>query len=342
MFLEKAWYKKAKWLIILWPLGMLFQIFVFLRRRRQQVLSRPEFICVPIIVIGNITVGGTGKTPLLIALTKYLTKQGMKPGVVSRGYGGSGATYPMLIDEFTSPNLAGDEAVLIAKHCNCPVVIDPDRNSGVNQLLTSEKVDVVLSDDGLQHYKLYRDIEIAVLDGQRLLGNTFCLPAGPLREPVKRLETVDYIVINGREADASFKDAIDMEMEPMFLTNLATGEKRPFSGAPFNIGNTLQAVCGIGNPERFYNSLEKLPYPIKRFTFPDHYNFTLDDFKNMGMEEHQPVVMTEKDAIKCADFAKNNFWFLEATVNLPEEFLDNFTNRIKQTVNMKEQKGAGA
>lgn len=334
-FLEKAWYEQAWWLIVLWPLASLFRALVGVRRSVQQVLSRPEFISAPIIVVGNITLGGTGKTPLLIELSQHLKAQGIKPGVISRGYGGNAARYPMLVDEDTNPEIAGDESVLIAQRCACPIVVDPDRNAALKHLLESEQVDVVLSDDGLQHYKLYRDIEIAVVDGQRLFGNRLCLPAGPLREPIERLNSVDYIVINSNKNISHINNAIHMEMEPKFLINLVSDEKRPFNGAPFNMGTTLQAVCGIGNPERFYRALERLPYPIQRFSFPDHHKFAPNEFKKAGVDEHQPIIMTEKDAIKCADFAKSNFWFLESEINLPEEFLNEFTKKVKEIINMK-------
>ncbi|MDD9957785.1 MAG: tetraacyldisaccharide 4'-kinase [Gammaproteobacteria bacterium] len=319
-FLEQAWYKKAGWLILLWPLGTLVQLLAAIRRALQSVPIRPDKVSVPVVVIGNIAVGGTGKTPLVIALINYLKQQGYKPGVISRGYGGKGASYPMLIDAIASPRIAGDEAVLIARQCDCPVVIDPDRNSALQYLASKAPVDVVLSDDGLQHYKLYRDIEIAVIDGQRMFGNGFCLPAGPLREPVKRLDSVDFVVINGANASAELRNFIPVKMEPKFLINMLTNEKRPFSGAPFKMGNTLQAVSGIGNPQRFYDSLAKLPYPIKQYSFPDHHPFTVEDFDQAAIDEHHPVVMTEKDAVKCVDFAKAIYGIYSLRWNCPRSF----------------------
>ncbi len=332
-FLEQAWYKKAGWLIVLWPLSIVFQLLARIRRFFQIVSTRPAKVTVPVIVIGNIAVGGTGKTPLVIALARHLNQEDFKLGIISRGYGGKGASYPMLVDESTSPSIAGDEAVLIASQCDCPVVIDPDRNSALEYLLGEAQVDVVLSDDGLQHYKLYRDIEIAVIDGQRMFGNGFCLPAGPLREPVKRLGTVDFVMVNGAQEPAVLSNSTVISMEPKFLVNMITNEKRPFSGAPFNMGNTLQAVCGIGNPRRFFDSLKNLPYPIKEFSFPDHHVFTPEDFDKAEIDEHHPVVMTEKDAIKCVDFARNNFWYLQAEIELPDKFLNEFTKKLKETIN---------
>ncbi|NKB31799.1 MAG: tetraacyldisaccharide 4'-kinase [Pseudomonadales bacterium] len=332
-FLERAWYRKAGWLILLWPLAIVFQGLAALRRSLQSINTRPDSVSVPIVVVGNITVGGTGKTPLLIALCQHLKTQGIHPGIISRGFGGKAANYPMLVGGNDSPAVVGDEALLIARNTKCPVVVDPDRNSALQHLLSREQVDVVLSDDGLQHYKLFRDIEIVVVDGHRRFGNGLCLPAGPLRESVSRLDSVDFIIVNGADGTEVRKEASAMEMEPKFLVNLATGEKRPFSGAPFNMGNTLQAVCGIGNPARFYTALEKLPYLVEQFTFPDHHPFSLDDFVKAEIDNNQPVVMTEKDAVKCEDFAKNNFWYLQAEVNLQAAFLNEFTKKVKDSIN---------
>ena len=336
-FLEKAWYRKAGWLTLLWPLSICFQLLASFRCWLQRIHSRPQYISVPIIVVGNITAGGTGKTPLTIALALHLQEKGFQPGIISRGYGGNAGSYPVAVDANTNPNpvKVGDEAVMIAAATGCPVVVDPDRNAALQHLLTTNKIDLVLSDDGLQHYKLYRDIEIAVVDGQRLFGNGMCFPAGPLREPVSRLDSVDYVVVNGDNSVVPF-GAIAMEIEPKAFVNLASGEKRPFSGAPFNIGSTLQAVCGIGNPERFFSVLEKLPYPVDRFSFPDHFNFTANDFFNAGIDEKQPVIMTEKDAIKCTSFAKNNYWCLQIGLNLPDSFLNEFTKKVKDSINVSD------
>lgn len=323
-FLEKAWHEKAAWLIVLWPVSLLFRLLARLRRLLQQPKSRPDYLKVPVVVIGNISVGGTGKTPLLITLALELQKQGFKPGIISRGYGGVTTNYPLAVDGDSNVAECGDEAFLIAERTSCPVVVDPDRCAALRALLEAEEVDVVLSDDGLQHYRLYRDLEIVVVDGQRLFSNGFCLPAGPLREPVSRLAEATHIVVNGPASSelAELKGASAMTLQPRFLINLLSEEKRPFAGAPFNMGNTLQAVSALGNPQRFYDLLERLPYQLETFTFPDHHNFTAADFEQQGIDEHQPVVMTEKDAVKCRQFAKNNFWYLSVEVNLESQFVE--------------------
>ncbi len=320
-FLVRAWYNKAPWLWLLWPISLLFRAITVWRKRVQQAQARPSDV--PVIVVGNIAVGGTGKTPLLISLCKHLQDQGMQPGVISRGYGAKANSYPLHVDVGTSVEQAGDEPVLIAEKTGCPVVVDPNRVQALQSILAEHQVDIVLSDDGLQHYRLQRRIEIAVVDGIRLFGNELCLPAGPLREPVSRLQSVDLLVVNGGEEamHPALEKAHRMQIKSVALVNLASGERRPFSGAPFNIGNTIQAVAAIGNPHRFFESLESLPYPLQRYEFPDHYRFQASDFDQTKLDPNQPIVMTEKDATKCRDFATTNMWCVETTVELPPVFL---------------------
>lgn len=331
-FLERAWHKRAGWLILLWPVSLLFQVLTKIRRATQQSKKRPADLTAAVIVIGNISLGGTGKTPLLITLSQELQKQGFKPGVISRGYGGDAPSYPLAVNSDSDVSQSGDEAFLIAEKTGCPVYVDPDRSAALHALLLHEDVDVVLSDDGLQHYKLYRDLEIVVVDGQRLFSNGFCMPAGPLRESMRRLNEVQHVVVNGEPAREipQLTRASKMQLEPRTLVNLVSGEKRPFAGAPFNMGNKLQAFSALGNPQRFYALLERLPYQLETFSFPDHHNFTAADFKQQGIDEHQPVVMTEKDAVKCRQFAKNNFWYLSVEVNLESQFVARLIEDIRQ------------
>ncbi len=331
-FLERAWHKRAGWLILLWPISVLFKALTKIRRLVQQPKVRPANLTAPLIIIGNISLGGTGKTPLLITLTQELQKQGFKPGIISRGYGGEAPSYPLAVDGESDVRQSGDEAFLIAEMTACPVYVDPDRCAALDALLSNEDVDVVLSDDGLQHYKLYRDLEIVVVDGERLFSNGFCMPAGPLRESISRLNEVQYIVVNGEPAReiSQLKTASIMQLQPRSLINLVTGEKRPFAGAPFNMGNKLQAVSALGNPQRFYSLLERLPYQLEIFSFPDHHNFTAADFEQQGIDAHQPIVMTEKDAVKCRQFAKNNFWYLSVEVDLEGQFIERLIEDIRQ------------
>ena len=330
--LLSAWDKNSRWLVALWPFSFLFGVIVSIRKSIFSVNIRPACFTTPVVVVGNLTMGGTGKTPFVINLANYLVEQGFSPGIVSRGYGGSSVSYPLLVGIDENPTNSGDEPLLIARRTNCPVVVDPDRASAVKHLISSSDIDIVISDDGLQHYQMYRDLEICMVDGDRLFGNSFCFPAGPLREPIDRIETVDFVVMNGSASNAvnSSTPMAQMLMRPKSLVNLLTGEIKPFSGAPFNIGNNLQAVCAIGNPERFYKMLEELPYSLTQYSFPDHYQFKSEDFNTELISEHHPVVMTEKDAIKCTDFATNNFWYVDTETDISDEFYPRLLKNIKE------------
>ena len=229
--------------------------------------------------------------------------------------------------------VAGDEPLLIAKNTQCPVVIDADRSRAVRFILNEFDVDVILSDDGLQHYKMYRDVEICVVDDNGMLINKNCLPAGPLREPLSRLKEVDLIVLNGiNQNDISrslLAKTYEMKVIPKSFVNLSTNEVKPFGGAPFNIGNRIQAVTAIANPNRFFETLENLPYPIEKIYYPDHYEFSPDDFISEKIDEHQPVVMTEKDASKCKDFDNNKIWYLKIDADVNNKFIDNLDKKLK-------------
>lgn len=330
-FLARAWYEGHPWLYLLWPFSVVFRGLAALRRKRQSAGAK-RLGKQPVIVIGNITVGGAGKTALLIALALELKERGFSPGIVSRGYGASSGSFPLNVTADSDPDECGDEPVLIAASTDCPVVVDPDRPAAVAHLLAEHQVNIVLSDDGLQHYRLHRDIEIAVVDGARLFGNGLPLPAGPLREPRQRLHEVDFVVVNGEPAEELELPVPPYQatMEPHSLINLASGEERSFAGAPFHVGHTLQLVSGIGNPERFYALMENLPYPLARIEFPDHHKFSAEDFAGERVDIHQPIVMTEKDAVKCRRFATPNFWALRAEMKLPPAFVKDLLKRIRQ------------
>ncbi|MCY4357776.1 MAG: tetraacyldisaccharide 4'-kinase [Gammaproteobacteria bacterium] len=323
-FLVRAWYDKAPWLWLLWPFSLFYRTVIYWRKRLHQAQAyRGEVPQVPIIVVGNITLGGTGKTPLVIALCEHLKRQGRHPGIISRGYGGSSNTYPLAVTKSTPASIAGDEAVLIAEKTCCPVVIDPDRRQAFDALMSWSEVEVVLSDDGLQHYRLSRYLQIMVVDGERLFGNELCLPAGPLREPLSRLLDMDYLVINeGRPIlHHALQNAYTMKIMPVALTNLYTHQKCTFSEPPFREQATIQAVAALGNPQRFFATLESLPYPVKAFPFPDHYRFQASDFGSDKFDPDQPIVMTEKDAVKCREFVTTNMWSVDVEVDLPPNFL---------------------
>lgn len=338
-FLEQAWHKNSSWLFLLRPVSKLFEVLAARRRRTQQNLNS-EPPQVPLIVVGNISAGGTGKTPVVMALVKALAKNGFKPGVVSRGYGGKAKAYPLIVTADTPVAESGDEAKLIAEHLACPVVVDPDRPAAVRHALDNFDITVLVSDDGLQHYNMPRTIEIVVIDAQRLFGNGFVFPAGPLREPVSRLDEVDFLLLNGEKTQIDPKNILtnsikkiveqahELTLEPSNFVNQVTGDRKPFAGAPFNMGTKLHAVAGIGNPERFFSMLESLPYPVDKNPFPDHHDYQKSDFDRFAQQSRHPVVMTEKDAIKCRDFAGKNFWTLMVELKLPDSLVDDILAKL--------------
>ena len=338
--LERAWYKRAGWLILLWPLAVVFRLLAAIRR--SVLTGKAQLYQVPVVVVGNLSVGGTGKTPMVMALCKHLKERGYRPGVVSRGYGSEAPHYPFAVDIDSEVSESGDEALLIAQTTCCPVVIGADRNCCVEYLLEHNDCNVVISDDGLQHYAMHRDIEIVMVDGKRFLSNRLCLPAGPLREPPSRLNKADFIVVNSPRSKLKYKamrqqdllglPSFDLKLKPQCFINLSTAEKRPFAGAPFNLGSKLQAVTGIGNPQRFYRLLKKLPYTVSPTNFPDHHKFSEQDFEDDRLSSHQPIVMTEKDAVKCKDFARSNFWYLQVAVKLPEQFYESFDRKLEEII----------
>ncbi len=306
--LEGAWYRGDRWLWLLRPVEVLFRTLVFLRRS----LYRGGLLSVyragkPVVVVGNITVGGTGKTPVIVALVEALQAAGLRPGVVSRGYGATAGRFPHRVGDGSTAADCGDEPLLIYRRTGCPCVVDPDRPAAVRALLAEEPVDLVLSDDGLQHYALGRDLEIAVVDAGVGLGNGFCLPAGPLREPPARLRQIDYVVYRGGQDPASA-----VRYRPEALVSLASGATRPLS--PQGLAATVYAVAGIGRPQPFFDTLSAAGFRVLPRVFPDHHGYDAGDFAGLG---DRPVIMTEKDAVKCAGIAGDNAWYLRISAELP-------------------------
>ena len=315
-FLTRAWYSDARWPRLLRPIAAVYQWLTRLRRRRHE--AGAWHARVPVIVAGNINVGGTGKSPLVMALVTYFQNQGLRPGVVSRGYGGRSATYPVTVDGETDPRVAGDEPVMIATRTGCPVVVDPDRTAAVATLQANHRCDIVIADDGLQHYRLARDVEIAVLDGERGLGNGMCLPAGPLREPASRLDEVDLLVATGGDAKLPFS-AFSMSLVPEALVNLGS-ENRIFLNV-WQPGRKVHAVCGIGYPPRFFAQLRNCGLEIVEHPFADHHVFRRRD---ITFDDDLPVLMTEKDAVRCRELCRQlphqEYWYLAMTTSLEPAF----------------------
>ncbi|MFZ0218680.1 MAG: tetraacyldisaccharide 4'-kinase [Candidatus Aquirickettsiella sp.] len=316
----KIWQKKNFLAYLLWPLSFVYGSFIFLRRKLYQLhLLKINYFSVPIIVVGNITVGGTGKTPVVIALALFLKEKGWRPGIISRGYGGNTQQYPCLVHQNSNAREVGDEPLLIAQHTTCPTIIDPDRSRGTKSLLKRSNCNIVISDDGLQHLSLSRDIEIVVVDGERRFGNNFCLPAGPLREPASRLNSVDFIVSKGAAQDNEFKLSL---IPDYFYQLIQTENKRT---AEYFLGKKLHAVAGIGNPDQFFKALRKQGLNIIEHPFPDHYLFKPRDF-NYG--DDALIIMTEKDAVKCVGFVDSRLWCLRTKTELDNNFLNAMLNRI--------------
>lgn len=273
-----------------------------LRRRRQQARARLERPAAPVIVVGNIAVGGTGKTPFVIWLVERLREWGWKPGVVSRGYGGNSNTWPRRVDAASDPAEVGDEPVLIATRARCPVVVGPDRRAAAQLLLADGAADIVVSDDGLQHYRLWRDLEIVVVDASRGLGNGQLLPAGPLREPAARLGEVGLVVANGTGWTAPAGRQITMRLYATAAHALQGDAVRPIAAFA---GQTVHAVAGIGNPARFFSMLSQQGIQLVMHPFPDHHPFQAAD---LDFGDGLPVLMTEKDAVKCRAFGDGSRW----------------------------------
>lgn len=311
-----AWYSDRFWPRLLTPLAAVFAWFA--RRRRHRFLTGRTVAWqapVPVIVVGNVTVGGTGKTPLVIWLARWLKDRGLAVGIVSRGYGGR-ASYPLVVDATTPATQCGDEAGMVARRTGCPVVVDPDRPRAVRQLLGTAEVDVVVADDGLQHYALRRDVEIAVVDGARGVGNGLCLPAGPLREPVSRLRDCHWVVANGAACGLAEQESV-MAAEATAFVNLASGERVEPDDFVTRFDSVV-AVAGIGNPRRFQATLDAIGLDATLRAFQDHHVFAAED---VAVAADGQVVVTEKDAEKLKTFdssAISHCWYLEIDVGFSD------------------------
>lgn len=304
--LERAWYEGAPspWWTI--PASWVFAAVSALRREahRRGWLANHAVGC-PVVVVGNIAVGGTGKTPLIIWLARFLAGRGWRPGIVTRGYGGRAAQWPVLVEPDSDPAEVGDEPVLLAGNAGCPVAAGPDRVRAAQLILAQHDCDIILSDDGLQHYRLRREVEIAVVDGVRLHGNGRLLPAGPLREPPERLATVDLVVVNGDEVPAGLPCTGMMHLAPGPLVDL--NDPARTQALDDLAGKPVHAVCGIGHPARFFAVLKAAKLKVIEHPMPDHHAFVAADFK---FAESHPVVLTEKDAVKCRPLGLRDTWFL--------------------------------
>jgi len=309
--LERHWYQKklTVFTFLLLPLSFLFFILIFIRKKCFELgLFKTVSLPVPVIVVGNITVGGTGKTPFIIWLADYLQQQGFHPGIISRGYGGKKHRDPVIVTELSQPKDIGDEALLLKRRTQCPMVVCVDRVRAAQTLLEKNaKCDIILSDDGLQHYRLGRQVEIVLIDSARQLGNGYLLPAGPLRELSSRLKKVDCVIQNG----------VDMQLVGDQCVSLTNPTKK--CSLDFFSGKKVHVVTAIGNPERFFLSLTKHNIDIIPHSYPDHYLFSRED---IFFQDNYPVLMTEKDAVKCEKFSDERHWYLPVSVEVGKDIVD--------------------
>ncbi|MCC5796948.1 MAG: tetraacyldisaccharide 4'-kinase [Methylophaga sp.] len=318
-WLSERWYRRSLLAMLLWPLSQLYRGLLFLRRSGYQAgLIQQKSLPVPVIIVGNINVGGTGKSPFVIWLTRQLHESGYRPGIISRGYGGAGP-FPFAVQTTSQPEQCGDEPLMIHQHTGYPVVVDPDRFRAGQYLLANQSCDVIIADDGLQHYRLARDIEIVVIDGERMFGNNFLLPAGPLREPVDRLRTVDFLVCNSGNYPSAFR----MDLKASTAINLLSGAHKPLTSFA---EQPLHAVAGIGHPQRFFQMLREAGLSFEEHSFADHHAYQPSD---LTFSDSSPILMTEKDAVKCRSFATTNMWYLPIEADLPALLKDNICEKLR-------------
>ena len=311
----RHWARRGALAWLLWPASLLFGIAVFFRRLFFRLhIFKSHKAGIPVIVVGNLTAGGSGKTPLVLRIVEILREHGWKPGIVSRGYGGSAAARGGAPREASIASEAaevGDEPILLARRSGCPVWVAPERNAACRALRERHpECDVIVTDDGLQHYALARDVEICVVDG-RGFGNGFLMPAGPLREPPSRLSSVDAVVAHERAEIDGYK----MQLQGETLVRVM--DARDVRPAKSFAGQRVHAVAGIGDPKRFFLQLARFGLKPVPHPFPDHHPFRPDD---LDFGDEAPVVMTEKDAVKCRRLAKPNHWVFPVSASLDPAF----------------------
>lgn len=308
---NELWYGRFKWLgpVLFWPLSLLYWLITSTRKwlYRRGLIVQFEHPT-PVVVVGNITTGGAGKTPLTQTLATSLKGKGVKVAIISRGYGGQAENYPCEVHAISDAQEVGDEPLLLKLRLGCPVVVDRIRSRAATYVIEKYAPDVILCDDGLQHLPLGRDFEIAVIDSQRSLGNRWLLPSGPLREMASRLNNIDAIVYNGENDAKQNPNAYTMQLEPEPIRPVrdlsAAGNGQSIPSLP---PQKVHAVAGIANPQRFFDTLRGLGYEVIEHPLPDHYHYTLNDLQ---LAPELPIIMTEKDAVKCRNWVLDNVWYM--------------------------------
>jgi len=334
-FVESRWYGEPGCLRALTPLESLFRFIS--RRRRVRQSASASLPPIPLVVVGNISVGGTGKTPTLIAIIKCLQERGWTPGVVSRGFGRQGDTL-CEVSPGALTSQVGDEPKMLFDATQCVVVSSSSRVEAVDYIVAQGHCDIILADDGLQHYRMARDLEIAIVDGGRMLGNRRLLPVGPLREPPERLREVDWVLVNLPSGSAltalgdGLPEVCQIEVKAVSITHLASGEVLPLS-ALHDLGQ-VTAVAGLGNPAKYFCTLDSLDVDYVPLPFPDHHQYSREDF--IGLKQ-KCVLMTAKDAVKCLDFAETTWYSLNVEMVLPKDFLNRFCETLSQVKRHRQQ-----
>jgi tetraacyldisaccharide 4'-kinase len=338
-WLHRTWYEGGWGARLLLPLAGLYWLLLSLRGLLYRVgLLGSYRAAVPVIIVGNITVGGTGKTPVTIWLASELKARGFVPGIVSRGYGGSRGSASMRVDAASEAAVVGDEPVLIARRTGCPVVVDANRARAA-AMLVEDGVNVIIADDGLQHYRLARAYEICVIDGARGLGNRLLLPAGPLRETVDRLAEVDQVLVNGSLAARNEsltvveQNALEFRLLATEVRRLNGSLTRPIEGFE---GKTVHGVAAIGNPRRFFDQLRAHGMQVIEHAFPDHAELRRQD---LDFGDAFDVLMTEKDAVKLASHADDRYWTVPVELDMdPAEsgpWLEQIESRLRSEQDSK-------
>ena len=338
-YFQQIWYEGRRPLALLKPLETLYRRVVNKKRFRFLQDTHASYSPkAPVIIVGNITVGGTGKTPLTLFLIDEFKKKDLSVGVISRGYGGDAKQYPISVDKNSTAHDVGDEPLMIHLRSGVPVVVDPNRVAAAKYLERNDNVDIIISDDGLQHYALNRSLEIVVMDATRGIGNGRCLPCGPLREPVERLASVDFLIINSGgigdlsfdicsafgSVDASYSMNISAQgLEPVFRPENNASPSEPAKNTE------VYGVAGIGNPARFFSTLSEFGYRVVEVSFPDHYQYKQHDFESMS---RKPIVMTEKDAVKVHSLEQvpnlTNSWYLKVSANISPLLIDGILQKL--------------
>lgn len=318
--LNRIWRKRGPAACALWPLSLVYQSAMACRRfLYQSGWFKVHHFDLPVIVVGNISVGGTGKTPVVIAIANFLRKEGWKPGIVSRGYGGATENSPKSVKPESDPNQVGDEPVLIARRTDCPIVVAPERAAAVRKLIDEYGCDVIVADDGLQHLTLGRDIEIAMVDGNARFGNGFCLPAGPLREPVSRLDSVDFVIANGG-GGSGYRCLTEGNTATKVVDHAVSQSLDEFRASQ------VHAVAAIASPNRFFDHLRRAGLDIVEHPFRDHHKF---EAAELQFSDDKPILMTEKDAVKCEGFKGRDIWYVPLITDIDKSFYDELLEHLK-------------